>query len=317
MRVSVVIPVKDDERVVDCVRSIQSLAGEAASLHVIVVDNGSAAAFRARLGDLPGLVTVLDEERPGAYAARNRALDAVTADVVLFTDADCLARPGWVAEALRNLEAGADIVQGYSGSIGRGPVERLIQRRYAAHLLRLRPGDPTECDTRNLAVHRRVFEALRFNDRYRRVGDTEFGLLAEDAGFRVVYCPAMRVDHAHERDLALFLAKQICHGWGAQRLMQEHPGLRWHGGHLRAVARVTRWSARLPGHRIIARALASTALSGGRALQTVAHRLPELPAFWALTVLDKLAALSGHLMFEAGASEPSPSDILSRRLPRD
>jgi glycosyltransferase involved in cell wall biosynthesis len=317
VQVSVIIPVKDDERIFACVESILANSAGSGGLQVLVVDNGSAAALRQRLSDLPAPVEVLDEARAGAYAARNRAIAAARGEAVFFTDADCAVREGWIEAGLRCLATGADIVQGFSGSLGHGRSDRLIQRRYEAHFLSLRGGQPTECDTRNLAVRHAVLERLSFNDRFRRVGDTEFGLLAESFGFRVAYCPAMRVDHAHEREVALFLAKQLCHGWGAQRLMQDHPEVRWHSGHLRTVARVSRWSRRLPGQGMIARALGRTTLAAGGLIDQLADRVPETPAAWALTALDKSAALAGHLMYEAGADEPAPSSLLGRDHPRD
>lgn len=316
--VSVVIPVLDDRRVAGAIESVLACAGEAASLQLILVDNGSSAEFAAWLRNLIGdrghLVTVPE---PGVYAARNAGIDAATGEFVFFTDADCVVREGWISAGLAAFAAGPDLVQGYSGSVGTSLLQRLIQRRYEAHLRRLRPGDATECDTRNLAVRRNVFEAIRFDARFRRVGDTQFGLQAEEAGFRVAYAPAMRVDHAHEEDLRLFAAKQVCHGWGAQRLMQEDPNVAWHGGHLKTVSRVSHWMAPRRGTGPFAMACARAAILSAGVLQRSVERLPAGVAFWWLTGIDKLAALGGHLSYRPGAPEPSPSDLLGRKLPRD
>ena len=148
-----------------------------------------------------------------------------------------------------------------------------------------------------------MFETLRFDDRFRRVGDTEFGLKAERAGFRVSYAPAMRVDHDHEEDLGLFAAKQICHGWVAQRLMQADPEVAWHGGHLKTVAKVSRWMAPIRGTSLLAKACARMAILNAGLLQPNARWIPERPAFWWLTGIDKLAALAGHLAYRPGAPD--------------
>lgn len=316
--VSVVIPVKDDPRVIACVESVLAAAPAGVSVEILVVDNGSSDAFSARLGTLlPPGVKLLHDPLPGVYRARNLGVAATSAETVFFTDADCVVRPGWIAAGLAMLESGADIVQGQSGSSGTDPASRLLQRRYAAHLDRLSPGDGTETDTRNLAVRRQVFETIRFNEDYRRVSDTEFGLVAEARGFRVAYAPAMRVDHDHDPDLQVFVAKQVCHGWGAQRLMREHPEVRWHGGHLKLVARLSDRIAPLPGSRALAWLCERLALGGAWLLQRCAGRLPESAGFAWLTALDKLAALAGHFSYRPGAPEPSPSGILGRRLARD
>jgi glycosyltransferase involved in cell wall biosynthesis len=317
MRVSVIIPVRDDPRVYQCVESVLALAHEADVLQVLVIENGSTDAFRAGLRTLPAAVELLSERVAGAYQARNRGIDQAHGEAILFTDADCIVRPGWIRAAVERLEQGADLVQGYSGAVGQSRLDRLIQQRYEAHLRRTQPGDGTECDTRNLAVWRGVFERLRFDERYYRVGDTELGLVAESLGFRVVYCPEMRVDHAHERDLARFAAKQVCHGWGAQRLMQEHPEIRWHGGHLQIVGRLAGQLGTLRGAHSFGLILARAAILGGELTQALSERLPYPLSAAALTGVDKLAGLGGHLIYAPGGVEPSPSQLLKRPLARN
>ncbi len=296
-KVSVIIPVRTDRRIFATVDSILSVAAEPESLEIIIVDNASTPEFSSELQERLGeRATILQEAEAGVYRARNRAIDVATGEFVFFTDADCIIRPGWIDAGLKELES-ADIVQGYSGSVGDGKVQRLIQRRYEAHLRKLPAGRPTECDTRNLAMRRTVFETLRFEERYRRVGDTEFGLRAEAAGFRVAYQPAMRVEHEHEPDLALFAAKQACHGWGAQRLMQQHPEVEWHGGHLKTVSRLSKRLEPRRGAGLVAGLCIRGAVLNARILERLAPRLPEVLGFWWLTAIDKLAALGGHLSY--------------------
>lgn len=317
-RVSVVVPVKDDRRVEACLASLREATPEGVGVQVVVVDNGSSEAFQRWLVDVAGgFARVLREPRPGAYAARNRGVAAADGEVVFFTDADCVVRPGWFEAGLGLIGEGYDIVQGYSGATGGGRIQRLLQARYERRLRRLRYGAPTETDTRNLAVRRAVFSQLVFNERYRRVGDTEFGLRAEQLGYRVGYAPTMRVDHDHDDDLRVFAAKQVCHGWGAQRLMEEVPGIRWHGGHLRLVAQLTGLVRRLPGRGVAARMLRFLALAGAGGLQRGAGALPWPVAYGALTVVDKVGLLAGHLSYRGGEPEPSPSELLGRRLLRD
>lgn len=316
--VSVVIPVKDDPRVSACVESVLAAAPAGVQIEVVVIDNGSEQAFTAGLAaSLPAGVKLLHEPVPGVYRARNLGVAATSGETVFFTDADCLVRQGWIAGGLAMLASGCDIVQGQSGSASSDAASRLLQRRYEAHLQKLNPGDATETDTRNLAVRRAVLEALPFNENFRRVSDTELGLVAEARGFRVAYAPEMRVDHEHDHDLQVFVAKQICHGWGAQRLMREHPEVRWHGGHLKLVASVSDRIAQLPGSRALAWLCGHSALAGAWLLQRCAGRLPGAAGFAWLTALDKLAALAGHFSYRPGAPEPSPSGILRRSLARD
>jgi len=317
-QVSVVIPVLQDERVATAVDSVLACDDSVASVEVIVVDNGSTAEFTDWLrGVVSARARCLSVPAPGVYAARNAGVDAAVGEFVFFTDADCVVHAGWIAAGVEMFSKGADLVQGFSGSTGNSRLQRLIQKRYEARLRRLGPGEPTECDTRNLAVRRTVFDKLRFDARYRRVGDTQFGLQAEQAGFRVAYAPEMRVDHEHQEDLRLFAAKQVCHGWGAQRLTQENPSVEWHGGHLKLVAAVSHWMAPRRGTGVLAQMCAKGAIFYAGLLERAVGWLPEKLAIWWLTGVDKLAALGGHLAYRPGAPEPSPSQLLRRTLPRD
>jgi hypothetical protein len=237
----------------------------------------------------------------------------------MFTDADCTVRPDWIASALAALvETKADIVQGFSGN-AEPPIKiaRLIQQRYAARFRSLRFGEGTECDTRNLAVRREVFERIRFNPDYRRVGDTEFGLKAESMGFRVAYSSEMYVAHSHDEALDVFVAKQVCHGWGAQRLNVFDPKITWRGAYLRPRTRITPAVGRLPGVRGFGRGLASASIVAARGLQAVHRPAPGFIASAALAVLDKIALLGGQLMFYPESPEPSVSELLGRQVLRD
>jgi GT2 family glycosyltransferase len=311
---TVVIPVKDDRRIEQAVASVVALKPS----QLIVVNNGSEAEFGEWLRTaLPEGVELIEEAVASVYRARNLAVARAAGDVVFFTDADCVVEPGWISAGLEAIADGADLVQGYSGLHGEGRAQHLLQGRYEAHLRKLRRGDGTECDTRNLAVRRSVFDTLTFNEGFRRVGDTEFGLLAEAAGYRVGYEPEMRVAHSHDPDLRLFAAKQVCHGWGAQRLMQDHPEIRWHGGHLQLVSRVSTRLAGFPPSRFLAPLCTWGSLQSARALEFAAPYIPRRLGFLWLTGIDKLAALGGHFAYRPGAEEPSPSRILKRRVPRD
>ncbi len=315
---SVVIPVKDDRRIAACLASIREAMPPGMGIEIVVVDNGSAAEFSAWLmGVAAGSALLLSAPEPGVYRARNVGVQAARGGVIFFTDADCVVLPGWFEEGLRFTAGGYDIVQGFSGTTRRDRVSRLLQARYEARFRRLAPGEATEVDTRNLAVRREVFERLTFNEAYRRVGDTEFGLVAERLGFRVGYAPGMRVDHDHDDDLRVFAAKQVCHGWGAQRLMRTCPGLAWHGGHLRLVGRVTRIVEATPAGHALGRLLAAAAFAEAGVLQRVAGWFPLAAGRWWLTAIDKQAGLAGHLLYRPGTREPSPSGLLGRRLARD
>lgn len=97
-RVSVVIPVKDDARLLE--RSLRDLGRQTHRPdEVIVVDNASSddtAAVAGRYG-----ARVVFESRAGIPAAASAGYDAATGDLVLRCDADCRLPADWVARAVR------------------------------------------------------------------------------------------------------------------------------------------------------------------------------------------------------------------------
>jgi hypothetical protein len=127
----------------------------------------------------------------------------------------------------------------------------------------------------------------------------------------------MRVAHWHDEHLDQFVAKQVCHGWGAQRLMRAAPDLPWHGRDLKLASTWGPRLGRIPGMRLAGRGLAAVSIAMAPILERIAGMMPFQLAVALLGGLDKAAGLAGHLMYEPRGVEPSPSVLLGRRLPRD
>jgi glycosyltransferase involved in cell wall biosynthesis len=93
------------------------------NFEVIVVDDGSddgsgeEALADARSGRPVRLLRV---ERGGAVAARTAGVAASRAELLAFTDSDCVPSPGWLKAGVAALDAGADVVNGRT--VPAGPV---------------------------------------------------------------------------------------------------------------------------------------------------------------------------------------------------
>ena len=107
-RVSWLIPVRDDPRLIDALRSIAPELGP--DDEVIVVDDGSAVPVEPEIGPrigprignshgIPG-VTVLRQGRDGIVAALNRGLERAAGVYIARMDADDLVLPGRIAAQL-------------------------------------------------------------------------------------------------------------------------------------------------------------------------------------------------------------------------
>ena len=169
---------------------------------------------------LPG-ARIVRCPQPGSYAARNAGAAAAAGDWLIFTDADCLPQPGWIAAWRRTIAAGtgkvlAGPVEMQAGKtpgfvesydLLRGiPQERYVARGYAA--------------TANLAVEAALFRALGGFDATRfSGGDADFTRRAAAAGHPVCFASAARVIHPCRTGWTDLIAKsrrirggQVLHG---------------------------------------------------------------------------------------------------------
>lgn len=201
-RLSVIIPVyKDDGRLSQCLAALeqQTLAGD--DFEVIVVDNGSKAP-----PTVPDWVRLIHEATPGSYAARNAGIRAATTDRLVFTDADCVPDPGWLAALDQALDTSPRAT---------GPVPLFIEgRRTAAATYDCLFAFTQEANheagfgiTANLAVRREVFDDGGLFSEVASIGDREFGQRATAAGHGIAWVPDAVVWHPARRQLGDLLRK--------------------------------------------------------------------------------------------------------------
>src|SRR4051794_34134746 len=108
--VSVVVPVRDRAEGVRAL--LAALAAQTLrDYEVNVVDDASTDATAA-VAQAAGARVVRVPRRGGSYAARNLGIEAATADVLAFTDADCRPAADWLERGVEAL-AGADLVAGH------------------------------------------------------------------------------------------------------------------------------------------------------------------------------------------------------------
>jgi glycosyltransferase involved in cell wall biosynthesis len=247
--VAVVIPVKDDRVRLDACLTALDAQDYAGPFEVIVVDNGS----REDPADIVARhprTRLLYEQRPSSYAARNAAARATGADVLAFTDSDCLPRPDWVrrgVEALLAAPAPA-FVAGHvtvvpADAAATTPIERyemLHAFPQQEYIERERFGV-----TANLLVARRDFERVgEFDAVLVSSGDREWGQRASAAGVRGVYAAEAVVQHPARRTYAEFRNKMRRVQVGAYQLRDRR------GERLRR-RDVVRFAARPPVRRTV------------------------------------------------------------------
>lgn len=99
-RISVIIPVYNGARTIaSCLESVLGQTYPADAYDVIVVENGSTDNTSAIVKQYP--VRLFHSDIRGPAAARNLGLAETDADIVAFTDADCVADSEWLSELVK------------------------------------------------------------------------------------------------------------------------------------------------------------------------------------------------------------------------
>jgi len=134
MRISVVIPVFNEQQTIVEILSRVHRALDGRESEIVVVDDGSTDGTRDALRSLEGVRVILHEHNQGKGAALRTGFAAVTGDVVIVQDADLEYDPRDYPKLLEPIDDGrADVVFG-SRFLG-GPHRVLLFWHYMANKL--------------------------------------------------------------------------------------------------------------------------------------------------------------------------------------
>jgi glycosyltransferase involved in cell wall biosynthesis len=266
MDLTVVIPTRDRRAILCETLTRLDRGGGEVRFEVIVVDDGSVdgtqAAVRALGLDLSLDLTLLEQRRRGAAAARNRALAAARGPVCLFLNDDSWPEPDLVARHAafhaRHPEAEAALVGGI-GLPSEPPPTPFMHWLVGVHFDYDVISDPGDAGggcffTANVSAKTRFLrDAGAFDESFPDAAyeDIELGLRLEGRGLRLAYDEHAVVEHCHPLDLPTAVARMYRMGERLPLLVERHPD----------------WPIpRRPGarHRVKAAALTALTLAGAR-----------------------------------------------------
>ncbi len=195
-----------------------------ARLEVIVVDDGSTdatAAVAAAAG-----VRVLRGPNRGAAAARNWGAAVARADIVLFTDADCVPAPGWVAAMLAPFRDPAVVgVKGAYRTQQRSLVARFAQIEFLdRYALQARQPTIDLVDSYAAGFRRAAFLAADgYHTGFIGNEDVELSYRLADRGARLVFAPDAVVYHTHAATLGRYLRVKVSRGYWRILVYRRYP----------------------------------------------------------------------------------------------
>ncbi|MCB1054923.1 MAG: glycosyltransferase [Acidobacteria bacterium] len=162
--------------------------------------------------------------------ARNLGVEEARGERLLFTDADCAPRPGWLEVLVSALE-GSPVAGGAVVFPTDSAVWALADNIASFH--DLLPDRPAEADSHgtlgslNLAMTRAAWQRVgSFDPELTTSEDVDWVLRARAAGLATAFVPAAVVEHAAvRRDRAALVAHATWYGRHFRAFCSRHPGL--------------------------------------------------------------------------------------------
>jgi glycosyltransferase involved in cell wall biosynthesis len=193
--ISVVIISKDepalDETLTDVTHQLGSL-GEPGEIVVIDASSG-------RLDDIKKrhetAVRWVDFQQPAGVRVsiphqRNAGVREAAGDIIVFTDAGCRPRPGWLDRLVAPLRAGDSVTAGVSQDLD-GKIQYELPPEHAGETTYLR-----ESPTLNFAFRRAAFDAVGgFDETFQYGSDVDFSWRLGDIGHRIRCVPDAIIQH--------------------------------------------------------------------------------------------------------------------------
>ena len=224
--VSVIIPVLNGERTIrECVVSLLKMDYPPDCREILVVDNGSTDSTAEIVKSFP--VRYLQEERRGVSYARNLGIEASKGEILVFTDADCIATTGWLRELVQGFESEeVGVVVGETVSY---PPKTLAERYRATHKPRQQghalnyPDSPWFAPS-NAAFRRKVFNQIGlFDPQFPRVSSIDFGWrIFQSGNIKLIYRPKAVVFHRHRLTTWDLFKQYQGYGYGQATLLRKY-----------------------------------------------------------------------------------------------
>jgi GT2 family glycosyltransferase len=220
MSITVIIPTyRRSKDLARCLESLKRQTRPADEVVVVVRDSDTETwtlleGFKAE----PLLLYTVTVSVPGVVAAMNAGLDAARCDIIATTDDDAAPHADWLERIETHflsdsrvgavggrdwLYNGTQLADGADGAVEVVGRVQWFGRIISHHHIGV--GKPREVDLLrgvNMSFRRTAIAGLRFDERLRGAGaqvhvELAFCLAVKRAGFKVIYDPAVAVDHYH------------------------------------------------------------------------------------------------------------------------
>lgn len=196
--VSVIIPTYHDwNRLILCIEALRKQTYPEDFFEVIIVNNDPMDTPPDL--NLPVNWKLVNESKPGSYAARNAGIRLSKGEILAFTDSDCIPYPNWIEESVKHLNSELNVKR----VAGRVELFYKSKNLTPAEIYEMIFGFPQDnyaldgyAATANMIAYKYLFDEIGlFNETMLSGGDTEWGKRAHKKGMKIVYGKDSVVNH--------------------------------------------------------------------------------------------------------------------------
>lgn len=196
---SIIIPTYNSwDALLKCINAIDNQTISKKSFEVIVVNNAVNDPC-PYINLLPQNFQLIEEKKPGSYAARNKAIGIAKGIILGFTDADCIPEPKWLSTAACFFkDKSIDILAGNVVLYSKEDEPNIYEAFDVFEDFRIREWVENDgyAVTANLFVRRPIFDTIGvFRDDLFSGCDMEWTMRATTQGCNLKYANAVVIKH--------------------------------------------------------------------------------------------------------------------------
>lgn len=208
--VSVLIPVyRDWDRLQLCLNALANQTHSMSEFEIIVINNDPSNKVPSNVKFTRNSI-LIDEKKPGSYAARNKGVIHSKGNILAFTDSDCIPDKNWIKNIIKTMRHDIDRVAGHvelTYQSKRLSLSEIYEKSFAFDQ------EHNSCKgasvTANMITWKKSFEDVGyFNDDLLSGGDYEWSMRAKKKGLKIIYSSEIIVFHPARDNLRAILNKK-------------------------------------------------------------------------------------------------------------
>lgn len=224
MRVSVVVPVRNDKNICKCIEALLNQDFDDA-YEVIIVENGPEQCLKDIIKRYS--VKYVCEPIVGSYQARNTGIEMAKYEIVAFTDADCITEKQWLKQIVNGFVD--DSIGGVAGKTINMKEDNVVvacQRnitrgegfQYLPHIF-----PAPFAATCNVAYRLSVLDELKgFDSDFKSGGDVDIAWRMSLLGYSLGYAPLAIVHFGCRKTIKAFYKQFFTYGKGHTLLFKKY-----------------------------------------------------------------------------------------------